>query len=614
MKRKGGEAVKRIFAAVCAIMLIFALCISSFAVTLDYQGKEIKVGSLHNLNANVKYSWLNKLVLRDSATSVTTARLVPYADYPYSRTFEEFTADVADVMEMYSFDTNDVEDTYNEVIDLIYYTAVALGMTTDAETMLSTIQKEGIRVPVNMTAQEKVSAAVVYAAMKYDLTYALFERKTTFTKGRSIDGAIVDILASAMDSTLPSGIEKLEDLALYSCKVYAEDYDDLPMSDSPSKEEIYYLMELLASNKAGYDVPVLEYGDTTEIQRAYVDCTYYATVLDTVYDVHIDPLKLAVAAQKNDVTEIQRLILETMLDEKNVSYDEGEAVENLFTIACENGCFAMDEDFYSDVFNYDLYVDRTCEKLWVTPFGLANQLGGDNRFLTIKVGSKELNADQTSYFPLDPSKENENMTVTVNYEDEDGNSDMSVYVFRIIKQDPNETTAKNSVVAEIEDMLADVVPEGNEKAQTVVGEVISAADQVVSEGEDLLTVPEKKQEDSSENTDETHEATTYDVTETVPQQTTVSDFEYFKKLVEETYGDENELTGTYSRAEEAKKESKNVLSSVAEIVKDKPEVVVAPTSVIALGALAGYIFTRKKNSAVPTEDTEAEDDDSFKDL
>ena len=619
--RKGGGKVKRIFAVLCAVVLTLSLGISTFAVTLDYQGQEIKVGSLHNLNADVKYSWLNKLVLRDDATSVTTVRTVPHAAYPYSRTYEEFIKDITECMDLHSYDTDTVAGTYEQVIDLLYYAAVALGMTDDMNTMLSTIQKKGVRVPANMTAQDKLEAAVIYAALKYNLVYALYGNETKITKGRSIEGASVDILASAMNMNLPSGVDSVEGLALYCCQAYAESFDGIPMSSNPSEEEIFYLMKMLASNKAGYSVPVVEYNNATDIQKQYIDCTYYATILNTVYDITVDPLLLAQAASTNDVLDIARLVLETMLDEKNIDYPSNEPVENLFKTACENGCFDMEEEFYSDVFNYDLYVDKACEKLWVTPFALASQIGGDNKFLTVKVGSKEMKADSTSFFPLDPKKPTENMTITVNYDDESGNSDMSVYVFNIIKQEGKKTTSDSSIVAEIEDMLNDVVPQDNEKANEIVSGVVSAVDDAVVEGESVLSdeaamiTAGNADNGNGGNTpgNNPEVGTTYSLETTDVTDPTFSDFEYFSQLVGETYGEEK-LTSSYDFAGGAKKESdKGIISGVVEVVKENPEVVAAPTGVIAAGAFAGYLFTKKKK-ANPADETNEENSDEFKEI
>lgn len=614
--------MKKTLYTLCAFILALSLCLPAFAVTLDYQGRDIKVGSLHNLNADVKFSWLNKLVLRDDATSVTTVRTVPYAAYPYKRTYEEFLNDITECMDLNSYDADTVTDAYEQVVDLLYYSAVALGMTDDMNTMLSTIQKKGVRIPANMTAREKIETSVIYAAVKYKLIFALFGEELKITKGRTIEGAAVDIIAAAAQMNIPSGIDTIQGLGLNALRTYAESFDDVPISSNPSEDEIFYLMKMILSNKAGYSVPVVEYGDATEIQKQYIDCTYYASILNTMYDITVDPLELAEAASTNDVLDIARLVLETMFDENKIKYKDGDAVENLFKKACENGFFDMDEEFYSDVFNYDLYVDKNCEKLWVTPFGLANQLDGDNRFLKIRLGDKEMKADSTTYYPLDPGKKNESMTISVSYDDENGNSDMTVYVFNIIKEKKKETTANSGLVAEIEDTLNDVVPVQNEKASEIVSHVISAVDDVVSEGESVVddavsegesivdgigaaVVAGSKGEkgDSDLLTTFGEEPLSEDVTDA-----TFEGFEYFSRLVEETYGDEKNLTSKYNIAEEATTSEGGVLSTVATVVKENPEVVAAPTGVIAAGAFAGYLFTKKKKN--PNDETDETHKDS----
>lgn len=602
--------MKKILSATVAILLILALCVPALAVTLDYDKAELKKGTLHDLNAEPKYSWINKLVIRDDATSVTTCRMVPHAAYPYSRTYEEFISDIEHVMDFYEFDTENVEDSYMQIVDLLYYTAVALNMTDDTETMYAYLQKQGIRIPVNMTAEDKIEAAVVYAAMKYKLTYALFGKNTEFTKGRTIEGAVVDILATATSAKLPSGIDSVQGLALNCCKAYAESFDDLPLSDNPSEEELFYAIKLISSAKKGYDVPVVNYEEATDIQKQYVDCTYYATVLGTVYEIEVNPLELAKVAAEQDVLSVARLVLETMLDDGNISYKKNAPVENLFSKACENGYFEMDEEFFSDVYNYDVYVDNTCEKLWVTPFALAKQIGGEDKYLEIKLGDIAVNPSSTTAVPLDTKADKENLVITSAYDDEMGNSDMTIYVLNIIKQEPNKTTSDNSLVAEIEDMLADVVPQENEKAQEIVSEVVSAADSVVDGAENAATAPFTTTNPAEEETKQTIERTTYDVSATVEGGTTLSGLDYFAELVGETYADKS-LTSQYNEAEEATTSNSNsFITNAVETVKESPEIVVAPTSVVAAGALAGYLFTKRKKSDATDESS---DDNNIED-
>ena len=87
------------------------------------------------------------------------------------------------------------------------------------------------------------------------------------------------------------------------------------------------------------------------------------------------------------------------------------------------------------------------------------------------------------------------------------------------------------------------------------------------------------------------------------ESTTAGGLAYLEELFGETYAD-SELTAVSKETETTKQEG--IVSRVAESVKENPEIVFAPTSVITVGGLLGYFLTKRKRADYIDEDVTEE--------
>ena len=289
--------------------------------------------------------------------------------------------------------------------------------------------------PEEMTTSDKMLVSCVYAAVKYNAIYALYGESVSIPKGTTLEGAAVNIIAAVTGAYVPSGIDSLSGFVIISMRNYIDSINEIPLSDNPENDELFHWVKATTASNGGYVIPMIDYTQTTQEQRDYVDYAYYATILNKAYDVELNPFLLQEEYIKKDETAVAVLILKTMLNAKNVAFDENASPETLFNTACENGCFMLEEEFYSDIYNYDIFVKESCGKLWFTPFGLADQLEGDNQFLSIRLGDKVLTSESTNFAPLDTGKEAESVSLEVTYNDGNGVPDKVTYNFNIIKDE-----------------------------------------------------------------------------------------------------------------------------------------------------------------------------------
>ena len=613
--------MKKILILTLTLLMIFSLGICpAFATVESDLISELTVypGNLRWDNPTYNYAWLDQMIIRDDPMSATQSHIIPKpTDYPYSTTYDQFLKESGNYTQLITFDKESVTAEYNELVNIMYYLVVAMGMTDDIDTMKVYLTEQGIRLPANTTADEKAEIAVVYAAIKYDAVYVLYGEHVDFPVGTTLDGAVVTIVSALSDTSVPSGVDNLTGYAVFCTKNYVTSYEELPISTNPSEDEIFHWAKVVAAASSGdYQVPVEVYSETTAAQKEYVDYAYYATILSDIYDVKINPIKLIVAIQSDDTYAVQKLILGTMLEEKGVDYPVDMGCQDLFNMACENGCFALEEEFYTDVLRYEIRVAPTSEKVWFTPFALSGQLsGGSDEYLSLTLAGNPVAPSSTTSVALDPALSTQTIYLESLYNAPDRQEGVT-YEFIVVKDSSlsgeRNPETKNDMVAEVEKYVNSIVPAENDKASAVIDGVFQSVDSALqssttssSVGEGILTTYGA-------------DVTNSDVFVTTTTATTSSDrfdFNYLDDLINGVYETDefgNIITTTavdYEQFNTTETTKESIIEKTVETIKEKPEIVAAPTGLIAVGAFAGYLLTKKHRDSEVYFEGENEDGD-----
>ncbi len=64
----------------------------------------------------------------------------------------------------------------------------------------------------------------------------------------------------------------------------------------------------------------------------------------------------------------------------------------------------------------------------------------------------------------------------------------------------------------------------------------------------------------------------------------------------ETYKNAEQASSAIEKFSQQKQQSVSFVQKTVQTIKENPEVAVAPTGIIALGGLAGYIYTKRKKT------------------
>ena len=571
------------------ILLISLMPVASAVVVSFDNGLEFNPGNTRWLAPDYNYAWLDQLFVRDDSDSVTLKELTPKpTDYPYGVRYEDFLEECNRYIDLYNVSAESVGDTYMKSVEALYYLAVSMGFTANVDFMGQVLIRNGIDVPDNPTAEDKMAIGVVYAAIDYNSVYIFTGEELELPYGISLEEALVIILAKITGVEIDEDVNTLSGLGAEAVKSYLEEYEGrtVPLSKNPSDEELFYWLKATVASNNGYSVPTDKYNQITKDEAEYVDYVYFSSVLESAYEVRIDPEKLIYAHQDKDPYAVHSLVLKTMLDEKGVAYGEKDSTEKLFNLACKAGYFALEKEFFSDVLRYELEVAPSCEKVWFTPITLGDQLnGGDKTPLTLFLQGTEIAPGSTNAAILDKTKSEETVRLEVVYND-GLTQESAVYEFRVIKNPELEKASSGSstdLVGQVQNFVDSVVPDG-EKADEVMSDVFSAIGNVSAQSpdafaEDILSTYSTYVESAGEGV------------------TGEYDFDYLGQLISDVY--ETDVNGNiittkvYTTAEDTSDEEGNVIQKVTQAVAENPQIVAAPTGLIALGGLVGFMMNKK---------------------
>lgn len=605
-----------------AIILTVAVCpLGASAIVTGYNGiMSVLPGNTRSSSPDYNYAWLDNIIVRDDAMAVTSSTIVPKPeDYPGSHTYDEFVKEVEQYSVLFDIDENTVSVAYRELTNTMYYLAVAMGMTDELPAMRQYLQDYGIKLPAGEAADDKAVIGVVYAALKYDAVYVLYEKHAEIPVGTTLEGALVIILSALTNTMLPSGIDTLTGFAVNALRTYVTQFDQLPITDNPDAAEVFHWAKIITASTNEYQVPLAPFDAATDSQKAYVDYAYNATIINTVYDVTINPIHLIIANQSDDKLALQKLILHTMLTEKEVPFDAGLSAEELFKLAGENGCFALEDEFYSDILAYEITVAENCEKLWFTPFALADQLeGGNDAFISIDLNGTLMKPSATVSAQLNPNLRQEEIVMAVAYNDGTRN-DVAAYKFTVIK-DPSLNTEKpedsgNNLVSDVEDFVNTIVPNDNEKVSEIVENVFDGVENQV--GDVTVSVdgliPSSPDSGLSFTDPSVNDVTAPSLPVGSPSATDYYDSVVLDDLFAGLYAtDENGniiTTSAFFSPSSEKEDERSVIQTVTDAVKENPELVIAPSSLLTLGSLAGFYLKKKQRKSVLDDEETTEEDE-----
>lgn len=376
------KKVARLLSAVLvAILLCTAIVPSAFA--RDFAPKI----DATNLGVQTQYaysennvSWIRKLVIKEDMLSsqgiLNEAVLHPVTDYPYTTDAPHFKAEVEENTKTYTLDEESQKAAYLYVLNQIGALTIISEPTTSNETKADWLRAQGIIITEEdeADADKVLLISALYAMLRNDLYYVYKGEHFTIPAGTPLEEAVVMYIAalSGHENSLGSFILKffgknsfgsLEDYIYYTSlmALYTNGYVSVMEVTTLPREEVFRRLAIMTIRNYGLAIDS-ENASTEELQQKYL-----TAMLGTHYRVSLDPASL-IKARSNQ--GIPYYILQRMATEDanmTISHTRYTYEQCFDYVLKKTQRFDLDKEFFSDIYEYNLYLDSKRENISVNP-------------------------------------------------------------------------------------------------------------------------------------------------------------------------------------------------------------------------------------------------------
>lgn len=372
---------KAFSSVVAVIMALAVVCPSAFAREFApvIDATNIGVKTQYKYEEN-NPSWLRQLVIKEDMLSSNglfkEEVLIPVCDYPYTTDAPHFKAQVEECIELYTLDDDSQKAAYLYLLEQIGALSIIANPETSDKSKADWLREQGIIITEEdeKDSDKKLMINALYALMQNDFYYVIKGERLEIPKGTTLEEAVVMYLmalsgdgSQLTDFVLKyfgtASVGNLDDYIYYTSlmALYTQGYVSPIEIPTVSRNEVYRRVAIMTIRNAGIAIDS-ETATTEEIRHKYL-----AAMLGTQYSVTIDPnsFKKAMNQETAPYYILQRMAYE---DSKVTISQTKYSYEECFNLVLQKTHrFDLDNEFYSDIFEYDIYLDNIRSNISVNP-------------------------------------------------------------------------------------------------------------------------------------------------------------------------------------------------------------------------------------------------------
>ncbi len=372
---------KALYSVIAVIIALAVVCPSvfarDFAPVIDATNIGVKTQYKYEEN---NPSWLRQLVIKEDMLStsglINEEILHPVCDYPYTTDAPHFKAQVEEYIELYTLDDESQKAAYLYLLEQIGALSIIANPETSDKSKAEWLREQGIIITEEdeKDPDKILMINALYALMQNDFYYVIKGERLQIPKGTPLEEAVVMYLmglsgdgSALTDFVLKyfgnASIGNLEDYIYYTSlmALYTQGYVSPFEIPTISREEVYRRVAIMTIN--GYGIAIdAETATTEEIRHKYL-----AAMMGTQYSVTIDPtaFKKALNQKTAPYYILQRMAYE---DSKVTISSTKHSYEECFKLVLQKtNRFDLENEFYSDIFEYDIYLDNIRSNISVNP-------------------------------------------------------------------------------------------------------------------------------------------------------------------------------------------------------------------------------------------------------
>ncbi len=443
----------RVIAAILAVVT----CSSIF--TLSVSAKKFAKQINTNLGVSTQYayeennpSWLRKFIIKENMLSVdgiiTEKALQPVTDYPYITDAPCFKEEVEEYAHYYTLDEESQRAAYIYVFQQLGALSIIGDPDATDQSKAEWLREQGVLItPEQEEDPDSIfMISALYALWKNDFYYVFTGERLSIPPGTTLEAALMMYMVAldGDDRSLIAFVSKyfditsivsLEDYIYYTClfALYTNGYVTSRELVTIERSEAFRRLAIMSISDAGISV------DASTATDEEIQIKYMAAMLGTQYNVTLDPDSVFKANRSKTLAYyiIQRMAYE----DKGIALSSTKyTYEQAFDIVLQKtNRFDLEKKFYSDIYEYNLYLDYFRDLIYINPTPI------DNAYMTVKINNKTV--DLAQYAKVALSKEPV-QTVNVNVQYNGASAETTTYkinVYQGIENAPDDENATGIV-------------------------------------------------------------------------------------------------------------------------------------------------------------------------
>ncbi len=384
-----------------------------------------------NINVPSNNAWLSDFYIRESSTDFVKNKMIPDISQ-YKKDEKTFRLETKVIKGLINIKIPDLYSVYVELLNKAFGLVDDVVVNIDYENMKNYLQTEHkIIYTEEAKPTDKTYTAIMYTCLKYDLLFPIMGIHFTVPENTTLDRAIVITATTILgDNEVPQNIDTLEKYAILNLKrtLVKEGYLE-SVDKNISDEELLLLYKIMIAEKEGYLIENKKVDSYTNEDKDFVNSCYSASIIKTKYGIKLAPSEVHNALKSDNPDAIEILILTGLINANGGTVSGSESVAELLKQASSLGCFKIDNEFYSDIYKYDVYLTYNCKEIWMTPFAYAAELGKDHlKYVKIKINGEDAQNSRSSRIKVNGNTSK--ITVELNYDDGE-TKDSAKYIFTI---------------------------------------------------------------------------------------------------------------------------------------------------------------------------------------
>lgn len=352
-----------------------------------------------NICVSPNKAWLSDFYIRESSTDFIKNKMVPDMSQ-YEKDEKSFRLETQGLKKLINIDISDLHSAYVEILDKAFGIVSDIVVNLEYEEMKNYLQTEWkIIYPEPEKPTDPTYTTIMYACLKYDLVYPVVGIHFTVPENTTLDRAVVLVAITILDDKeVGEDIDTLEEYAILNLKRTLVNAGYLESVDKEiSDEDLLLLYKIMIAENEGYIIENKEIDTYTKEDKEYVHSAYVAALIKVQYEIALPPEQVHIALKSTNPDAIELLILTGLITSKGGVVNGNESVAELLKQASSLGCFQLDDEFYSDMFKYDVYLTYNCQEIWMTPFAYAAELGQDHvKYVNITINGETVQNARSS--------------------------------------------------------------------------------------------------------------------------------------------------------------------------------------------------------------------------